>query len=390
MAKIRVFLFLLTIVVVGFFGFYISYYARGYRLNLGTLKFEPNGILVIKSEPDGASVYINGTLKAATNANLSLPPGVYDVEVKKDGYFSWYKRLTIEKEIVTNASVSLFRQVPSLSPLTFSGSVNPVVGDDGTKIAFTVPPSANAGADKIGLYTMDTFSLPLGFTNEPKRITDGDQSHSTYQISPDNRQILLTTSNGIFLIDSGSFTPQSQMVNSTSQKDLILKGWQNERTTRDASLIRNLPLQVSDLLTHKTSNFTFSPDENMVLYQASGSANLPDDLIRPLPGSSTQRQERNIESGKTYVYDLKEDRNFLVSDQTQPAIRWLTTSKHLLISEPGKVEVMDYDGTNKVVVYSGAYEAPNAFPYTNATKILILTNLGGDSVVPNLYTLTVK
>lgn len=390
MAKIRVFLFLLTIIVVGLFGFYMSYYARGYRLNLKTLKFEPNGILVIKSEPDGASVYINGSFKTATNASISLSPGVYDIEVKRDGYFKWYKRLTIEKEIVTSASVSLFRNVPSLSPLTFSGAQNPIISDDGTKIAFTTPPSANTGTDKIGIYTMDTFSLPLGFTNEPKRITDGDQSHTTYQFSPDNRQILLTTSNGIFLIDSGSFTPQSQMVNITSQKDATLKEWQNERVARDTSLIKNLPLPVADILTHKTSTFTFSPDQNMVLYQASGSANLPDNLITPLPGSSTQKETRDVQNGDTYVYDIKEDRNFLISDREKPVIRWLTTSKHLLLSEPGNVEIMDYDGTNKVTVYSGSYESPYAFPYTNATKLLILTNLGGDSAVSNLYTLTVK
>lgn len=390
MTRIRILLFLLTIIVVGVFGFYMSFYARGYRLNLKTLKFEPNGILVIKSEPDGASVYINGSFKTATNATISLPPGVYDIEVKRDGYFKWYKRLTIEKEIVTFASVSLFRNAPSLAPLTFFGAENPVASDDGSKIVFTVPPSVNAGPDKIGIYTMDTFSLPLGFTNEPKRIVDGDHSNSTYQFSPDNRQILLNTSKGVYLIDSGSFTTQAQMVNVSPQKEAILKKWQSERETRNLSLIKNLPIPVADLLTHKTSNFKFSPDQNMILYQASESANLPNNLIPPLPGSSTQKEERNIQKGNTYVYDIKEDRNFFISNQENPTIRWLTTSKHLMSVETGKVEIMDYDGTNRVAVYSGSFESPYAFPYNNAAKILILTNLGGNSAVPNLYTLTIK
>jgi len=99
MTKIRVFLFLLTILVVATFGIFISYYARGYRLYFSTLRFQPNGILVIKSEPDGASVYINGDLKTATNATIPLSPGTYDVSVKKDGYLSWYKRLEIDKEV---------------------------------------------------------------------------------------------------------------------------------------------------------------------------------------------------------------------------------------------------------------------------------------------------
>jgi hypothetical protein len=115
MAKVRLVIFLATLFIVGIVGIFVSYYARGYRLNIplltskGIIKFQPNGILVIKSEPDGASVYIDRELKTATNATISLSPGTYDVEVRKDGYFSWYKRLTIEKEVVTQASVSLLR-----------------------------------------------------------------------------------------------------------------------------------------------------------------------------------------------------------------------------------------------------------------------------------------
>lgn len=125
MAKIRVFVFLSTLIVVGLIGLFVSYYARGYRLNLQTLKFVPNGILVLKSEPDGASVFIDGELKTATNATISLSPGTYDVEIKKEGFTSWYKRLSIEKEIVVTATASLFKNAPSLSPVTFSGAKKP-------------------------------------------------------------------------------------------------------------------------------------------------------------------------------------------------------------------------------------------------------------------------
>lgn len=387
MTKVRVFLFLLTIAVVAFFGFFISYYARGYRLDFKTLKFQPNGILVIKSEPDGASVYVNGELKTATNATISLSPGTYDVDVKKDGFFPWYKRLVIEKEVVTQASVSLFRNVSSLSPVTFSGAQNPEVSDNGTRIAFI---------DKAGLWTIDTLNLPLGFLNDPKRITDGDLSGSDYVFSPDGRQILLTTSNSIFLLDSGSFTAQDQRVNVASRKNAILAQWQTEKKAKDESLTRNLPAELNDILTRRSSSFTFSPDEQMILYTASSSGVLSDDLVRQLPGASTQKQERNVQTGHTYVYDIKEDRNFLIIDQpinqltNQLALRWMPSSRHLLLAQAGQVVIMDYDGTNRQVVYSGSFIAPFAFPYSNTTKLLILTNLGGTSASPNLYSLTVK
>lgn len=397
MAKIRVFIFLTTILIVGAIGIFTSYYARGYRLNLKTFRFEPNGILVIKSEPDGASVYLNGELKTATNATLSLSPGTYDVEVRRDGFFTWYKRLTIEKEIVTQANVSLFRNVPALSPVTFSGAVSPVSAPDGSKIAFAVLPSKSGTNDKIGLFTMDTYSLPLGFTNNPKRITDGDLTGASFVFSPDGRQIMLTLGASVFLLDSGSFTSQDQRVNVASKKDSILVGWKKDKDTKNINLIASLPDELKDILTRKTLDLAVSPDGSLILYTASSSATLPDNLIRQLPGASTQKQERQIEIGRTYIYDIKEDRNFLITDQDvsingslTPAVRFMPDSRHILLADRNKVTIMDYDGTNQQTVYFGLYIAPSAFPFANTTKILILTNLGADSSTPNLYALTIK
>lgn len=405
MVKIRVFLFLLTILVVGIAGVFVSYYARGYRLDFKTLRFQPNGILVLKSEPDGASVYVNGELKTATNATISLSPGTYDISVKRDGFFSWNKRMLIEKEIVTQASISLFKNAPSLSPVTFAGAQNPVVSDDGTRIAFKVPFTTETAEDKAGLWTIDTFNLPLGFLNDPKRVTDGDLSDSTYTFSPDGRQILLTTSKGIFLLDSGSFTSQGQRINVAARKTAILAQWQVEKKAKDESFTRNLPPELTDILTRRSSAFIFSPDEQMIIYTASAAGTLSENLVKQLPGASTQRQERQVQAGRTYTYDIKEDRNFLISDsplvlsnqpvgqvtsQPLPALRFMPSSKHLLFAQPGQVVIMDYDGTNRQVVYSGSYDAPFAFPYSNTTKLLILTNLGGTSSSPNLYSLTVK
>lgn len=403
MAKIRLLIFVASVILVGFVSIFASYYARGFVFDFKTFKFLPNGLLVIKSEPDGASVYINGDLKTATNATIALSPGVYDVEVKRDGFFNWYKRLTIDKEIVTNVNISLFRNVPSLSPATFSGADYPIIAPDGTKIGYIVLPQPGIGDDKIGLWAMDTFSLPLGFNNEPKRVTDGDLSGSSFVFSPDARQIMLTTSNGIFLLDTGTFTPQRERVNIASKKDLTLTDWQKEKNAKDLSLIRTLPDELADVLVRKTKDFMFSPDQNLVLYTASASAKLDNGLIPPLPGASTQKQERELVAGHTYVYDIKEDRNFLVSDfevslndasqdraALLPSLRWMPSSIHLLLATEGQIVVMDYDGTNKEVVYSGSYIAPFAFPFNNTTRLLILTNLGASNNTPNLYTLTIK
>lgn len=384
---------MITVAIVGSIGIYVSFYARGYRLNTKTFKFEPNGILVVKSDPDGASVYIDTELKTATNATYPISPGTYDIEVKKDGYITWKKRLSVEKEIVTQADASLFKSAPSLSAETFTGVANPTQSSDYTKIAYVVP-AESTDQDKIGLWVIDTFNLPIGFNREPKRITDRDLTGATYIFSPDNRQVLLTTKLGVYLLDTGSFTPQTQMVNIASKKDEILASWNTKSKRKTDSLIKNLPDPLPDIFERKVSELSFSPDENMVLYTASASASIPDNLIKQLPGASTQKQERNIQIDKTYVYDIKEDRNFLIANvpitTNTSSIKWFPTSRHLIFAQEGKIVIMDYDGTNSQVVYSGSYIAPYAFPYINTSKLLILTNLGSGNSLPNLYSLNIK
>jgi hypothetical protein len=388
--KSRLIFLVLTILVVGLLGAAGSMYARGYRFNFKTFKFSPSGLLVLKSEPTGAQIFINGDLKSATDATISLSPDTYDVSVRKDGYLSWNKRLVIEKEVVTEAQISLFRSAPSLTPITFSGSISPVPSDDLSRIAYAVPNSKEATeAGKVGLWVIETADLPLGFTRDPRKIADGDYSLASWEFSPDGRQLLLTTKTGNYLIDAGAFTSQNAMTNVASRREAILKDWETQRKNKLSAQIKNLPIEVADILNRKSSGVTFSPDENKILYTASSSASLKQNLILGLPGSSTQPQARNIEIGKTYVYDIKEDRNFKVGDEGQ-TLHWFPTSNHMVLAEEGKVTVMDYDGTNRQAVYNGSYTAPDAYPYANTSKLLILTNLGSNGSTANLYSLSLK
>jgi len=412
--KIRVLILLATIFVVGSVGTLSFLYARGYRLNPQTNRLSPSGLFVIKSDPDGAQVYIDGALKTATNANLSLPPGTYDISVRKDGYLTWNKRLTIKKEEVTEATAHLFRIAPSLSAVTFTGIEAILISPDFSKLSYTVPFTPN-NKDLEGLWIMDTLNLPLGFSREPRRITDGDLKKASWVFSPDAREILLTIGNASFLLETGKFTPQTQRVNVTSQRMEILKDWEDKFSKRQGAQVKKLPIEMAEIITKKASNFAFSPDEKMVVYTASSSANIPENLIPELPGASTQREERNIKAGSTYVYDLVEDKNFLIDEagivisgslhylkdkepvnwqavisQTGRTLSWYPSSRHLIIAEEGKITILDYDGTNRQNIYSGVYLSPYAYPTLSLDRLLILTNLGAGSSPPNLYSLGIK
>lgn len=387
MTKIRVFVFLTTILVVGIIGILAAYYARGYRFDQ-TLKLNPSGLLVANSDPTGAQVFIDGELKTATNATINLAPGTYDVTLKKEAYLPWSKRLTIDKEIVTQIDANLFRSAPSLSAITFSGAFNPEVSYDLGKLAYGVPLTPGDG-DKAGLWVIETINLPLGFNRDPRRITDGDLTGATWQWSPDSRQILLTTKNGVFLLDSSTFTPQNQRINIASSVSKTLTDWEQKQKAKLTSQLLKLPDELNFIFSKKAKDIVFSPDENKLLYTASESANIPEGLIKSLPGSSTQKQTRDIIKDHMYVYDIKEDRNFEVSDSIK-TIYWYPTSSNLVLPDKDKVVIMDYDGTNKQTVYAGSYNAPDAFPTPATNRIFMLTNLGAQQSVSNLYSLNLK
>src|SRR4030043_673568 len=406
MTKIRVILFLITVLVIGTAGFFISLNYKGEIFNFISFQVTPSGLLLIKSTPDGAQIFINGELKTITNANRSLAPGTYDIDLKKEGYNSWSKRLIIEKEIVTEVEANLFKKTPSLSPLTFTTSLNPISSFDSTKIAYSVPATLdNINQDKEGLWVIETVNLPLGFARDPKRITDGDLKDASWQWSPDGRELLLKTVNGNYLLEAGVYTPQNKRINISSTITSLLDKWEKEEQARLSAQMRGIVKEMADILQRKASFILFSPDETKILYKASGDATIPDKLIEAVPGASTQKQERNIKKDRIYVFDIKEDRNFFIKEVnsedcslTTPflivscssTLSWFSTSKNLVLTENGKISIMDYDGTNNQEVYSGSFISPNAFPTASIDRLIILTKLGADSAPPNLYSLSLK
>lgn len=378
---VRVFALFATFLVVGIVGYFVSLLARGYEFDLTTFKFFENGILVAKSDPDGASIYIDGDLKGATNTNLRLPPGSYSLEIKKDGHVSWQKNLNIKKEEVTQVTAHLFKTVPSFSPVTYNGAENPVVSPDFSKIAYT---------NDEGLWTLSVSSLPIGFPTEPKKILDAPLPlNAVYTFSPNSRELMLETKTAIYMLSTSELNVFTTLNNVIGQKEIILQNWEEEKEKKDNSELKLVPTEVANVLLNNTKSFAFSPDETMVMYVASSEAKIKENLIPKLPGSNSESEEREIKTGNTYVYDIKEDKNFLVND-TGRSLYWLPTSRHLILPDQGKVVVLDYDGTNRQVVYSGNYIDPHAYPFVNASKILILTNLGSENNPTNLYSMSIK
>lgn len=399
-------------------------YGRGYRISKdGSLK--STGLIVVQSDPSGAQIIIDDKVKTATQATLTLAPGWYNVTVAKEGFQSWHKRMKIQGEVVAKAEALLLPTNPSLTAITASGVVNPVLSPDGSKLAYVVPmgiPATTSGqlaTTKPGIWILDLVDRPLSLNRDARQIAKSDTvnfSKATLAWSPDNKQILASLPSAArYLLEADQLSIPQPVENIK----LIQNDWKTIKDQRMKEQLATLPVPFTDVASTSALLLSLSPDETKILYEATKSATIPPVITPPQIGANPTEEQRTLVPGTIYVYDVKEDRNYPVADakqlratasakavkdpvtsalnqtqklpETTELIHWLPTSRHLVVVGQDKVEIMDYDGANRRTAYAGPFWDSFAVPWSSGGKLVILTNLNSAaSAVNNLYLINLR
>jgi hypothetical protein len=391
--KLKRFIPLLILFVIFLITAGVVLYGKGYRIGLQTGKVElkGTGLLVAKSVPDAAQVYINGHLTTATDNTINLSPGTYEVKIYKDGYFEWKKNIIVQAEVVSRAEALLVPTAPKLESITDLGVSHPVADPSLTKIAFTV---ASQSAKRNGVYVIDMTVRPiLTLQNALTQIADDSSdvfSDSKISWSPDGKQLLATVSaQTTYLLDAGTLNSAPQDVSETLAA--VSTNWNTLNAKAQKAMINAQPKLLRDLINQNFKNILWAPDETKIIYTASQSATLPLVIKPRLIGVNSTPEERNVVEGEHYVYDIKEDRNYKLDPADfKDAYAWFADSKHITFISDKKVHIADFDGLNDTVLYAGPFVDGYVFPWPDATKIVILTDLGNSSARPNLYTISLK
>lgn len=376
----------------------ISFIARGYKINLkqGTI-LTATGILSATSEPKGASVYLDEKLVTATDNTLNLSPNTYTVKIVKDGYLPWQKTIQIKKETVYQTNTQLFRSVPDLKPITYTGAINPIVSPDNTKIVYAVA-SASASVDN-GLYLMElTNSFSLNFTkNTAKQLSQNlaniNWTDFTFEFSPNSRQVLATNSlkNVAYLISLDTAINPKNLYDVTPTLNTIKTDWQDQLSQQMNSKLAKVPTVLQGLIsTASAQDLQFSASEEKILFLAQKDGNLETNLITPPPSQSTQKQSRDIKAGNYYVYDLKDDTSFLIGSKNDiHNLTWLDSSDNIVFTNLQTIKVADYDGTNQQTLFAGNFNSNTVFPMPGGSKITTITS-PYSGAPENLYTISIK
>lgn len=407
----------ITLSIILGVAFAIIAYGRGYRIYTDG-SVQSTGLIVLQSDPSGAQIIINGKVKTATQATLTLPPGWYDITIAKDGFQPWQKHIKVQGEVVAKAEALLLPTNPSLTALTATGVVNPVLSPDGSKLAYVIPDSvattsASVSTTKPGIWVLDLVDKPLGLNRDARQIATSKAinfSKATLLWSPDNTDILATlTPTTTYLLHAdqtnGILTPVTDI-------KLLQTEWKTIKEERLKDQLVTVPPAFTSMASSAASLIAFSPDETKILYEATASATIPPAIIPPLIGANPTEESRTLTPGTLYVYDIKEDRNYTIEttarilpkppgsmvkrlpptpEEIARVIHWLPTSKHLVIVSKDKVEIMDFDATNRRMAYGGPFWDSFAVPWASGGKLIILTNLNSTaSAVNNLYIVNLR
>ena len=358
--------------------FLISIFARGYRLDTSSgLKLKVTGLLSISSKPKLASVYVNNLLTTVTDDTVNLAPGSYHLKITKDNNNSWEKNIQIKPELVNQVEAHLFRSSTELVPLTEHQIINPVASPDGQKIVYAVA-SSSATGKKEGLYLMELTELPLLMSLNSERQLFPDTtflawSNFSFEFSPDSKQVLATsnqkTLSYLFSLD------QNQNINSlsdiSSRLPQIKKEWQLNNEKNIKNKLAKIPLEFQPFIATSSAILSLNTNENKLLYQAAKDSVLPNLFPSPPPAQSTQIQQRTLTKDSYYVYDLKEDTNFLIGNSSLSQISWIPYSSNLLFIENNQIRICDYDATNYQTIYSDSISPKILLPTPDGYRLII-------------------
>ncbi len=311
----RVIYTLLSMVIIALGSYLAIQYARGSWRVANNRIVANTGLLNANSFPTGAQVFIDDKLITATDDTIYLEPDVYQVKIVKEGYSPWYKTLTIQSELVTQSNALLFPSAPSITPLTFTGIDNISPSPDGQKILFFTNQASSQL--KNGFYVLDLNSNFLSLQSGPKQITDDlaelELAQAKIIWSPDSTEVIILTENKEFLVGIDKKVNLAEQKDISFQKKDILAQWEEEIYLRERQFLAKFPKEILELTKNAAKNVYLSPDKKRLLYTATATATLAENIVPPVPSTNTQAEARTLEPGAIYVYDREEDKNFKVA-----------------------------------------------------------------------------
>ncbi len=387
---------LVVIVVVAGLAIFL---AKGYRYQPDTGTFAGTGIISVSSIPDQASVYLDGHLTTATDDNItSLPPKTYKVRIVKEGYVPWEKDIEVNQGLVSEIKATLFRSIPTIYPITYSGVDYSLLSPDSLKLMYVIPNGLEGGAmaeRKSGIWVWvmanqimaNQSGLNLGGGEVQRQLVQSngvDYSKAKYRWSPDSSQIYVDLPERKLLLDISRLNDIPRDI--TANYQATLKSWDETEAQNRLTKLE----QIKDLSLRTTASASsvlkWSADETKVLYTDSlGNYKLNDLSLK-----------KNYDLPKASNYQFLPDSKHLVMvEYDQPKLTDPKIASDSAVMKDNfaqtRISIIEIDGTNKAEIYYGLVNPNIVVPWPDGSRLVVISSLPTQTAsAPNLYGINLK
>ncbi|PKL72648.1 hypothetical protein CVV26_00030 [Candidatus Kuenenbacteria bacterium HGW-Kuenenbacteria-1] len=137
--KTRYIIFFVFFVVFLISAIFILKYSLGYRYDFKKNIWQKTGILILKTDPKDAVIFLNGKLqkKKTPTKIINLFPRDYSIKLQNSGFFDWQKKITINPNLTTFVeNITLFKKDQTFTLLLDKNIENFKLFSNGKKIIF--------------------------------------------------------------------------------------------------------------------------------------------------------------------------------------------------------------------------------------------------------------
>ncbi|MFH1896550.1 MAG: PEGA domain-containing protein [bacterium] len=370
----RFIIFILTLIIIAFLSWVVIFFAQGYRLSglefFGQRKaplIEKTGMLMVKSWPDGARLFVDDVLEGPTNTSVgNLTPGTHKVKVLKEGRFEYTKTVTIYEELVTVVEALLVPLSPTLSPVTYNGVANTSKAPSGNSLVY----SSSGNGEPGGIWKLD-FNSGSGVALLASDKTGIPFSKVTeFSWSPNETEILAKVNSQYYLLSFNIANISPVPV----EAELVLSAW--KKTAQEKKSVKaerqKLPVEMQKIAT--TASTLWAPDEKRFMYEA----------LDPALDTMQYRvfsllDPRPVGEEEDYIAFEKDQ-----SDTEVKSIFWYGDGRHLVIVEEGSIYLREIDGENKALIFSGDFDTNRVYAKPGGGGVIILTGFN-EQAPQNFY-----
>jgi hypothetical protein len=270
-----------TIFILGI-SLLIYFFSKGYRINIPEGQITKTGVLTVKTDPLTASLFINNESSGRTPNSKSLDIGDYDVSVRKDKYFDWNQKVSVQEEISTLVFPWLVLKDPEKTEKWNSSStlISSWTSKDYNTIVFLLKDTE----EKFTLWNYKVNTSLWDFSSNPSEIISLENNKFELTISPNGQYAILK-------------------LTSTPEKIYILE-------TQKSNTLENA--KTFDISNYKKYSIKWAEDNNHIILESSKEI-LSYDTIR-------QNIYKIVEKGtdKKYIWSTdKEGFFYLITNSTQ-------------------------------------------------------------------------